>query len=240
MYFLYSDSSGKSKVYKDRPNCLFVLTGLIVHEKDWQKIENLLTTLKISLFADEDPEKWEIHAYEIWNNENFFEKINFPKKKEIFQGVVDLILSAEITIISSVMDKDVMNEKYSNPRVLEYAWTFLVERYDHFLNDKPNTTNNGLVFIDSDDASIELEIKKILTKLVRKGSSHQWIEHVIEDPIFIKSHLRNLIQLTDIVAYVIHRRQRGDSEFKKWFDQLTTKMYQPNGDLYKWGLKIFP
>jgi len=239
MFFLYADASGHPKVYPDRDNGFYILSGLIVHEKNWQTIENRLTKLKIGLFPEKDPSSWEVHAYEIWNNINFFEQINLDKKNEIFSSITNLILESEITIISSVMLKEKMRITYVNPKVMEYAWIFLIERYSHFLNNLLDVTN-GLVFMDSDQISIETQIKTILSRLVRSGSSWQPIDKVIEDPIFTKSHLRNLIQLSDFVAYCIHKQYQGNVHFKAWFEQLCTKMYQPDGDLYKYGLKVFP
>lgn len=241
MFFLYADASGNAKVYRDRDqNGLYILTGLIVHEKDWQTIENKLTQLKIDSFPNVDPNDWELHAYEIWNNINFFKNINLNKKLEIFEKITNLICESDVTIIATVLDKEAMKNKYVNPKVMDYAWTFLIERYDHFLNTQSSVTNNGLVFMDSDQINIETQIKTILSRLVRRGSYWQAIEHVIEDPIFTKSHLRNLIQLSDVVAYFIHRHRKEHIDFKNWFDSISKKMYQPDDDLYKFGLKIFP
>ena len=241
MFFLYADASGNAKVHVDRSNNgLYVLTGVIVHENDWQTIENKLTQLKINSFPDVAPSEWELHAYEIWNNIKFFKKINLDKKLEIFESLVQLICESNITIVATALDKEKMKIRYAIPKTMEYAWTFLIERYDHFLNSQPAITNNGLVFMDSDQNNIESQIKTILSRLVRRGSYWQAIEHVIEDPIFTKSHLRTLIQLSDVIAYFIHRHLTGHADFEKWFNSISKKMYQPEGDIYKYGLKLFP
>lgn len=94
--------------------------------------------------------------------------------------------------------------------------------------------------MDSSQKIPESEIKNIILKLVRDGSDQQQVEHIIEDPVFTPSHLRNLIQLADMIAYVVRRHYRHDPKFKDWFEGLKPKMYQPSGQLHGFGLKKFP
>ena len=212
MYFMYVDASGQTKIKRSRDNNgLYVLSGLIAHEREWKIIEDSLSKVKQELFPKHSPHDWELHAFAIWNNKDFFkDDVNLNKKKEIFSKVIDLIIRSEISIINVIIYKDRLKDKYITPKTMEYSWTFLIERYEHFLVDKPKETNNGLVFVDSETKIPELEIKNLIYKLVRRGSAQQKVEHVIEDPIFTKSHLIkfSLIFLTCCITnfnYLHHR-----------------------------------
>ncbi len=99
--------------------------------------------------------------------------LNLDKKKEIFSKITEFICNSEITLINVVVLKDKLNEKYVTPKAKEYSWTILVERFEYFLRNQPEETNNGLLFVDSDQKIPEKEIKDILWKLVRKGSIWQ-------------------------------------------------------------------
>jgi len=136
--------------------------------------------------------------------------------------------------------KDKLKNKYSTPKPTEYSWTLIVERFEYLLRQEPEETNNGLLFVDSDQRISEQEIKNIIWKLVRKGSFWQRVDHVIEDPIFTKSHLRNIIQLADMIGYIVHKHYRKDPQFEAWFQLLKAKMYQPDGKLSTFGLVEFP
>ena len=245
MYFLYVDGSGQTAIkHSSDNNGLYILSGVIVHERDWKKIENDLNTLKKEIFPELDPESWELHASAIWNNRDFFTeeklKLNFAKKQEIFSKVLDLICNSEITLINIIIFKDLMKDRYPAPQPMEYSWTFLVERFEHFLKQHQEEPNNGLLFVDSSQKIPESEIKNVVWRLVRNGSYWQRVEYVIEDPIFTKSHLRNLIQLADMIAYVIHKHYRHDLQFKDWFEGLKPKMYQHDKRLHGFGIKEFP
>lgn len=245
MYFFYMDGSGQTGIKSNsQDNGLYILSGIIVHEKDWQTIEKKLEKLKQDLFPTTSPDEWELHAFEIWNSKGFFDRdelnVNYAKKQEIFSKIIEFVCNSEVTLINVVIVKDQLKPKHSS-MIMEHAWTFIVERFEHFLQQQPPNTNNGLIFMDSSQRIPESEIKRVLWNLVRKDSKSQNITHVVESPIFTRSHLRNLIQLADMIAYVIYRHYyKNDKRFKEWFDSLTVKMYQHDGSFHGYGIKIFP
>ncbi len=216
----------------------------MVHEKDWRSIENNLTAIKKEMFPKLDPAEWELHAYGIWNSVDFFAneklQLDFVKKQKIFSKIVDFICKSKIRLICVLMFKDRAKAKYANPRILERAWALMVKRFEHFLKQQPPETNNGLLFIDSSQKVPESEIKNIIKRMVRNDRTRPRIDHVIEDSIFVESHLRNLIQLADMIAYIIYKCRKGDPQFKGWFERLHSKMYRPGGKRNDSGIKEFP
>lgn len=244
MYFLYADSSGQTRIKSSRRNGPYITVGVIVHEKDRRSIEDRIATMKRGLFPELDPREWELHAYDIWNSSDIFGdkrmKINREKKLEIFTRITDLACELDITIVGVVMLKDKMVGMYSSPEVVDYSWTFIVERFEHFLVQKPAETNNGLLFIDAIQKIPELEITRAIRKTVKKGSNWHDIDHVIEYPIFVESHAHNLVQLADMIAYVMSKHYNGETKFEKLFERLKSKMYRSAGKLDGFGLKEFP
>jgi len=244
VYFLYADSSGHTKIRLGRHDSPYITVGVIVHEKDWRSIEGRISAIKNEMFPELDPCVWELHAYDIWNSKNFFDgrrmRMNRAKKLEIFSRIADLVCELEIAIVGVVMFKDRMTEIYRSPTVMNYSWMFVVERFEHFLVQKPAETNNGLLFIDASQKIPESDIKRAVRKVVKNGSSWQNIDHVIEYPIFVESHVHNLIQLADMIAYVMLKHYKGDSKFEELFELLKSKMYRAGGKLDGFGLKEFP
>ena len=73
MFFLYVDGSGQTKIKKkSSDNSLYILSGVVLHERNWKIIEEHLSALKQELFPQLVPQNWELHAAEIWNNRGFF------------------------------------------------------------------------------------------------------------------------------------------------------------------------
>ena len=244
MYFLYVDGSGQTKIRRSsQNNGLYILSGVLVHEKDWKFIEKKMSDVKRELFPRLQPYDWELHAHDIWNSTEFFAKedlgLNDSKKEEIFSRVVDTACKSEITIINVIIFKDKIIPKRSLA-VMKYSWLLLMGRFERFLRQKQTGDNNGLLFIDSSPKASESEIKEIIWRLVRIDGSRRDILHVIEDPIFVESHKQNMIQLADMIAYVVHKYYKADPMFEKWFELLKSKMYHSNGKLYGFGIREFP
>ena len=244
MYFLYVDGSGQTKIKRNsQNNGLYILGGVLVHEKDWKSIEEKLGDLKRELFPRLQPYDWELHAHDIWNSTGFFARedlgLNDYKKEEIFSRVIEVACESEITIINVIIFKDRIMPKRSLA-VVKYSWLLLIGRFERFLRQKQTGDNNGLLFIDSSPKTSESEIREAIWRLVRIDGSRRDILRVIEEPIFVESHKRNLIQLADMIAYVVHKYYKADPMFAGWFESLKPKMYHSNGKLYGFGIREFP
>ena len=92
VYFMYVDGSGQTKIKRNsQNNGLYILSGVLVHEKDWRSVEKRLADVKRDIFPQIRPDTWELHAQEIWNSKKFFTKkelrLNLAKKEDIFQGL---------------------------------------------------------------------------------------------------------------------------------------------------------
>jgi hypothetical protein len=244
MYLLYADSSGQARIRQGSLDRLYITVGVIVHEKDWRPIVNKISEMKRETFPELDPRGWELHAYDIWNNRNFFANmgpgLNQTKKLDIFSRTANLARCSDITIVGVVMFKDKMEGRYRSLAVTEYSWMFVTERFEHFLAQKPEGTNNGLLFIDASQRGPESEIRRAVRKTIKDGGIWKDIDHVIEQPIFVESHTHNMIQLADMIAYVVLKHYKGDSRFEGLFDMLKSKMYRVDGILTGFGLKEFP
>ena len=79
-----------------------------------------------------------------------------------------------------------------------------------------------------------------MLKAIKDGGLWKGIDCVIEQPIFVESHPNNLIQLADMIAYVIHGYYKGDSNLKEFFEMSKSKMYRVDGKPDSFGLKEFP
>lgn len=244
MYFLYADSSGRTRIRQDERNSLYITVGVIVHERDWRSIASKISEMKRKTFPELDPREWELHASDIWNNRDFFASrrlgLNQAKKLDIFSRTANLARWSNITIVGVVMFKDKMKERYRSPAVTEYSWLFVTERLEHFLVQKPEGTNNGLLFIDASQKNTEADIRRAVRKAIKDGGIWKGVDHVIEQPIFVESHTHSLTQLADMIAYVILKHYKGDSKFEGLFEMLKSKMYRADGKLDGFGLKEFP
>lgn len=246
MYLAYVDESGHAKAGPGKgDDRYYILSGVIVHEDDWKAIEDGMGDVKRRIFPLRDPQNWELHASDIWQKGDRSRsgkrlQLSLEKKNEMFSRVLEFVSESRVTLLCVVIRKDELKYKYYTQDVLRHSWTFLAERFEHFLSKKAVGSNKGMFLVDSSEKNIESKIRDIVADLTKKGSDHQRVDHVIEEPIFVKSHLRNMIQMADMVGYVVHRHYKEDPRFKDWFEVIKPSMYSPGGGLQGFGIKHFP
>ena len=243
MYLLYADGSGNSAIKQDRVhNGLYVLSCAIIHETRLRTVENNIAALKRNALPQIDPENWELHAHEIWNSGGYFARadvsMDLPKKTAIFDKVVNTICKSDIALITVVVFKDRIKSRRLASNISGAAWKIAAERFDHFLERAPERTNMGMIFMDRSDRTSESEIRNAVNAATRKGPSGQ-TEHVVSEPVFVRSDEHLSVQLADMVAYIVKRHYGGDSKFKEWFEAIMTKTYSPPKRA-RYGIKEFP
>lgn len=244
MYYLCADGSGQTTIKNSiQDNGLYVLSGVLVHEKDWRSVEKRLVDVKRSLFPGFRPNKWELHAHDIWHGKEFFAReelgLNSEKKDEVFSKIVNIACESEITIINVIIFKDMLTQRRS-PMVTKFSWRRLTARFEDFLDQNQAHTNDGLFLIDASQKTPETEIKDVILREVRRRSSRLGSRHVVENPVFVDSFRWNLIQLADMIAYVVHKHYKQDAKFERWFKLLVPKMYHSDGKVYGFGINEIP
>lgn len=111
-------------------------------------------------------------------------------------------------LFAQVVDKNHVYTSAAHPYTpFEYCFTELVQKYEYFLRNRGksvNTTLLGLIIQDNNET-----IAKRLTSMMRRFHSQgtRWtgIDHIIETPLFVDSHLTSMVQMADLCGYAIRR-----------------------------------
>lgn len=208
MYFMYIDESGDPGIKSSISN-YFVLSGLIVQEKDWLRLFNDFIELRRKQFQKYKlPVRAEIHAGAMING-RLADNHNIQKNDRfmILRTVLDWLASNDrIRIISVVVDKTNFS---SAEEVFEFAWKNLIQRFENFLehtNRDNNTDERGVIVPDNTNGDV---VKKIERKMRRInyipskfcGQRNIPIHFVIEDPFFKDSAESYFTQMIDVVSY---------------------------------------
>jgi hypothetical protein len=238
---MYVDDCGKPNK-SHRKNKFFGLSAVIINECDWDINNLLVKNLKYSLSIPE------IHTRHIYLREKEFQYLNKSPKisYDILEKVFNLISKMKVTLISSIVDKEKYFESNDNDDVETRAWTHLFERCDLEVSDARRRTNStydkGLIISDHYTSDNHDErIKDILEFLRIYGSSHHSFKHIIEEPLFTISKMRNMIQIADAVAYCSVNCLLDNEFFLSQFKKIESKFRKsPNGKIENYGFKVYP
>lgn len=86
---------------------------------------------------------------------------------------------------------------------LRKDYAFLFERFYYFLNSQPGDPMGYLVFDELDRSQSHILLGQVSSYFVRTANGRTRARLIIPEPFFVHSDLTTLIQVTDIIAYVI-------------------------------------
>ena len=229
MYVMFADGSGSGKAAApSRDPGFYVLSGVVVHESNLLRLQAETDHLKQSLFPGVGSNELELHAQEIWNSHGLFRSdkygLTLEDKRRIFDRVVDLARDPAVKLISVEVDKGSDIGMRGRHWPLERSWIDLVKAFKHYLSPK-NGVEYGLIIADACDKGAERLIEKTVYKTARRYGTRQRRSPVFDGVFFRDSRLESLIQLADMVGYVIHKHVKGDLAFAGWYERLVCNTY---------------
>ena len=246
MYLMFVDDSGDTRPHRAsaRRGSVHILSGLIVHERDLHGARVSVNGAKREIFAGLDPERWELHAYDIWNGKGDFSgenrSLNLEKKKAAFSSAVRGITESGATLTSVVIWKNLLPAGQGSLRIRALVWRLLVERFEAYLEAKGGK-DLGMVVSDASTRTAEVEIKEAFRDTTTRIGLHKRQRGlVLEYVVFADSRNEPLIQGADTAAYILQKHCYGDTSFAGWFDALGQSMWRQGGNVLGFGIKNYP
>ncbi len=242
MYFMYVDESGtEQRAEKSR---YFVVSGVVVHENYVDVLERRMAQIRRELL----PERFqghEIHVHHIYKGDKAFRGITHNEIQKTLKGLYGSFLDMDFSVIVVVIDK----EKWFNSTYLEYdvqqsAYTFLIERFDKYLQRKDS---KGLIRIDrtSNKRNVlnakDERILTIINELRKFGGYWAPIRRLVEPPLFLSSAESDGLQVADAIAYGTTGHLNNTTDFERYYQIIVQKAQKRyNGVPDGYGITIFP
>ena len=232
MYLAYIDESGTP--YQHDPKN-FILSAVLIHESSWREFDANVENVKRKYFTKHDfQQSLEFHTTDIVRGENPFDRYDVTTRQALLTHMADLIKEGPCTLISVVIDKSKINmdlvrqkELTFDDWVQHWSWRLLLKRINNFLDlNQVNGHNLGLLAIDYANQDMTAKIRSIVRRFTFHGIMNLPSEYIIEDPFFVDSKMRNIIQIADFVSWVM----------KQWYSHQEGKItpYDPfNLDLFE-------
>lgn len=248
MHLIYVDESGTAN-FTDPEH--FILSSLIINEKNWVTLDIDFIKLKLNfLFAS----NFELHTSEIAYFRKKFHGLSKNERCDILLQMSQLITTNSCSLISIVIDKEKVEAKNRKSEwVEEWAWRLLFERLEKFLHRRwsPSKKEYGLLCVDSRNRKQDNQIRDSLKQFRNSGSMYQDSKYLIEDPFFVKSEFRNMIQLVDFVAWVSRKEYnlskknspaaKDEQFFHSLFETISIKFDRDiSGNYIGAGYKVHP
>lgn len=240
--YLFIDESGDhglTKIDTDFP--VFLLSGVLITEKNYETIRQSINKLKHSIWGNKEVI---FHSRDIRKCEKEFQKLfDLDVKKYFYEEINKIISGSDYTIIASSIQKNRFIEMFGKLQddVYEVALSFVIEQAIMALDSIGVKTNLSIV-IEKRGKKEDKQLDDHFQRIVGKGTGRLSPERIIKcNPTFTFKNKReniNGLQLADLVAYPIARYVIEPNRANPAFDILEPKIYRTDGGLD--GLKIYP
>jgi len=235
---MYVDDSGSAD-YKDKSK-KYILSGVIVHKDGIKDMKNAVNQYKIDNFIDEYVDA-EIHTHDIFKSREEFTRITIDTKYQLLDKLYETVSNINITTISIIINKELLKIQYPTWRVFNTAWTFLVERYDKYIEFSDKVDEGGIIKIDKSTSRQQADAFKIVNELRKQGSYWQNVDHIIKVPTFVNSAAVEGVQVADAIAYCTFRYKTGSTKFEPYWNKIYGKFRTGEYNMVKgFGVKEFP
>jgi hypothetical protein len=208
MYLLYVDESGTTH---DPNQQYFVLAGFCVFERQGYWIANELDKIA-ARFDPADPANVELHGSPMFGGRGKWRSYPKEERHQAIEDALKVLLQSHPSnrLFASVIKKSLLSPK--DP--VEFAFEQLSSRFDKYLMrlHRSGDTHRGIIIFDK--STYETTIQSLATDFRTIGYTWGVIRNFSEVPLFLDSKASRLIQLADLVAYVVFRYfEKGDQRF---------------------------
>lgn len=215
MYLAYADESGDSG-FENSPTDYFVLSCVIIHESEWQRVLDTIIDLRRHLKKDFNiPVRAEIKAEDLVYGRGAIGRLKMGRKRRIklYAGLLAAESALGLKTFAVAIAKRRV-EHQATVDVREVAWRYVIQRIDTFCR-KLQSPETIMLFPDEGHGHL-------VRKIVRKARRFQSVQgfyggkldiraqYILEDPIDKVSDQSYFTQLADWNAYAAHRYKDVD------------------------------
>lgn len=241
---MYIDESGSELVSDKSP--YYLTSGVIFHEDDLSLMKRRILDYKNENFIS-DLVGAEIHLYDMFNCIKKFEGLTDQRKWDLINKLYDAIDTLPMTTISACINKEKLVYEHKKPekKIIEMAYTIILERFQMFLQD---TVSKGMIRIDrtTDKNQYKLNDKdrfiiKHINNIRRRSSGWLQAVNVVEESLILDSNTRKGLQVADAIAYCTTKFMNKRKSFDRCWSIIHSKIRRgPSGQIEGYGLIIFP
>lgn len=205
---------------------LYILAGLAVDDRDLPSVIKAASDAKAAMIARMGLGELEVHAHDIWNNTGQFRGngrvLTMQERHGMFSSMVDVVARSRVGIIPIAVDRRRCEQQGAGRRPLGIGWYAMFRRFERMLDRDGG--EYGLILADAGRTGDERAVRSIVEKMAQaRMEQSPNCAGVLNGVIYRDSRLDIMIQLADIVAYILHRYYRKDARFQGWFEAIKPK-----------------
>lgn len=225
-YIVYVDESGDhslGNINKEYP--VFVLAFCVFKKSDYLQVIQQITDLKFKYFGHD---KVIFHESDIRRKHADFNIFNKESQAKFMDDYWQIINNAKFTLISCVIDKIKLKEKYLTPdNPYELAMKSCIEQFIYFLKEKSVTTDQlNYIIVEkrgkNEEADLELAFRRIC----------EYVEYGLKLRMASKQTNCAGLQIADLIARPIGLKIMRPNQANRGFEIISKKFLSDSSGNY--------
>jgi hypothetical protein len=239
-YIVYVDESGDhglSSINRDYP--IFVLSFCIFRKAAYAT--TAVPALLDFKFRHFGHDMVVLHERDIRKQQGDFGFLRNRDARNLFlSDLSNFVAEADFTIIAMTIDKHRLIDRYIYPQnPYEIALKFGLERLYGLLSEEGEQVRETTLVFEGrgnrENRDLELEFRRVCD-----GQNYQGVHFPFKIKIASKQANSCGLQLADLTARPIGQHCLNPNNRNRAYATLAPKLYQKNGNVSGWGLKVFP
>ncbi len=215
MHFFYLDESGDSGAnLNDKNQPIFVLGGLSVADKKWNRIKERIDAIISSYFNGNIPTGFEVHSHELLsrNGGGAFTKHPIEGRLELARILLKLIEELGHQIHFFAIEKQLLQKSdcqyqavfdIKHPYLLSFD--YLITYMNWHVKTNLGQSARGMIVLDKKDEKHDESVEAIIQNRRFEVPQKQRVKNIVEFSYPIDSRKNPMIQLSDLVVLCIRR-----------------------------------
>jgi hypothetical protein len=231
MYLVYADESGDPGL-NTGGTPFFVISGIIIHESHWNQIFQDVVNLRRQWHAlYNTPQRIALHATDIVNGHRDFHHsrsgLSSDDRFSIYREALQFLASqkGKISVLNVFIRKDKILRRDLD--VYEWSWKFFIQRFHNSIDTGGalhEDKNYGILMTDrTQDDKLRALLRKmrrfnpVPTKIPGMPAySNVVTTRIIDDPVPRNSNHSYFVQMADLVAFALARRDYPRKNLEQW------------------------
>lgn len=214
MHFFYLDESGDTGAnLQDDHQPIFVLAGLSVADKKWNKTKEKLDQIISTYFDGITPEDFEVHSVELLSRDGAgpFAGHDIAGRLQLVNDLLGLIDELGHNVHYFAIEKNSLvnadcqfNTTYDSNHPYLLAFDYLITYMNWHVKKNLGQSARGMIVMDEKN-ELHQSIEKIIHNRRFEVPNTQKVKWIVEFSYPIDSRKNPMIQLSDLVALCVRR-----------------------------------
>lgn len=234
MHFFYLDESGESgDNLEDKNQPIFVLGGISVRDKGWNKTQENIHSIYLDYFNGNIPDGFELHSHELLcrDGKGPFKGDNLESRLDLTKRLLDVLTSLKHAVHIFAIDKSKAHKNVCeidlpfNPKIPYLCgFDYLITYINWYVKKNLGSSARAILILD-EKKQYDKQIEALIHHRRFSGPEIHRVKWIVEFSYSIDSKKNPMVQLSDLVVLCTRRFYEIENGYRDGYPEKVKRYY---------------